>query len=99
VAVPGQSGAAGSSRVYTLEVPEGALALTLRTTGGSGDVSLYVSVGAVATPASFTWTSAHPRTNSELVPINRPVAGTYYITVFGETDYSGVEVLGKFVVR
>jgi hypothetical protein len=99
VAVPGQSGAAGSSRVYTLEVPEGALALTLRTTGGSGDVSLYVSVGAVATPASFTWTSAHPRTNSELVPINRPAAGTYYITVFGETDYSGVEVLGKFVVR
>ena len=28
--------------------------------------------------------------------IGRPVAGTYYVTVVGETDYSGVTVLGNF---
>lgn len=97
VALSGQSGRAGSSTVYALEVPAGALALTLKTKGNRGDVSIYVNVGSVATPASFTWKSTHPHTSNELIPISHPVAGTYYITMFGETDYSDVEILGKFV--
>ncbi len=99
VVASGQSGAAGSSRVYTLEVPTGALALSLRTLGGKGDVSIYVKVGSAATPSSFTWKSAHARTNSEVVSVSRPVAGTYFVTVVGETDYSGVSVLGNFTAR
>ena len=99
VVATGQSGAAGSSRTYTLDVPSGALALSLRTLGGKGDVSIYVKVGTAATPSSFTWKSVHPRTNSEVVSIARPVAGTYYVTVFGESDYSGVSVLGNYTAR
>lgn len=99
VTVPGQSGAAASSKVYTLEVPAGALGLSLRTLGGTGDVTVYVKLGSQASPADYDWKSVHARTNSEAVMITRPVAGTYYLTVYGETDYSGVTVLGNFTQR
>jgi hypothetical protein len=97
--VPGQSGAAASSKVYTLEVPAGALGLSLRTLGGTGDVTVYVKLGSQASPTDYGWKSVHARTNSEAVMITRPVAGTYYLTVYGETDYSGVTVLGNFTQR
>ena len=97
VSVPGQAGKAGASKVYTLDVPAGALALSLRTLGGSGDVSIYVKVGSAATPAAYSWKSVHAGTNSEAVSISRPAAGTYYVTVVGETAYSGVTVLGSFL--
>jgi hypothetical protein len=96
VAVSGQAGLAGSSKFYQIEVPAGALGLTLRTQGGTGDVSIYVKVGSVATPSSYTAKSVHAGTNSESVMIARPVAGTYYMTVEGESDYSGVTVLSTF---
>lgn len=99
VTVPGQSGKALASKVYTLEVPTGALGLSLRTLGGTGDVSIYVKLGSQATPADFTWKSGHARTNSESVMIARPAAGTYYVTVVGESDYSGVTVLGNYTQR
>jgi len=96
VTMPSQAGKAGASKVYTLEVPAGSIALSLRTLGGSGDVSIYVKGGSAATPSDYTWKSTHARTNSEAVMIGRPAAGTYYMTVVGETDYSGVTVLGNF---
>jgi len=95
VSLTGQSGSAGASKVYKLDVPAGALGLSLRTLGGTGDVSLYVKQGAAATAASYDFKSAHPG-NNESVVITRPAAGTYYVTVVGETAYSGVTVLGKF---
>jgi hypothetical protein len=94
--MPGQSGLAGSSKVYTLDVPVGALALTLRTSGGSGDVSLYVKVGSAATASSYTYKSTRAGNNTETVMIGHPAAGTYYMTVVGETDYSGLTVVGNF---
>lgn len=99
VLTSGQSGMAGAGKVYTLAVPAGAVGLRLRTSGGTGDVSLYANVGSTATPSSFTWKSVHPRTNQEMVVIGNPVAGTYYLTVFGETDYSNVGILGDFIMR
>lgn len=99
VFVAKQGGAPGSSRIYTLDVPAGAVALTMSTLGGSGDVSMYVKIGSAATPSDFTWKSTRARSNTERVSIGRPVPGTYYITVFGESDYSGVTVLGNFTVR
>lgn len=91
-----QSGNAGSSKVYTIDVPAGAVGLSLRTLGGGGDVSIYVKVGEAATASSYTYKSAHANTSVESVAIARPTAGTYYVTVVGETDYSGVTVFGNF---
>jgi len=96
VMVTGQSGKAGSSKVYKIDVPNGAIGLSLRTSGGIGDVSLYVKVGDEPNAANYTYKSVHAGTNNESLVVARPVAGTYYIAVIGETDYSGVTVLGSF---
>jgi len=95
VTLAGQSGSAGGSTVYTLEVPAGAVALSLRTYGGSGNVSVYAKVGAAGSATDHAYQSARPG-NSESVVVARPAAGTWYLTVVGETAYSGVSVLGSF---
>lgn len=99
VALVDQSGRAGDSRVYEVVVPTGSLGLSMRTLSGRGDVSIYVKLNEVAAPDDFTWKSVHAGTVVESVIINRPVAGTYKITVVGETDFSGVSVLSNFTVR
>lgn len=96
VIVAAQTGKAGTSKSYQIDVPAGALGLSLRTSGGTGDVSIYVKVGEVAGPANYTYKSVHAGTNSESVMIARPAAGTYNMTVVGETDYSGVSVLSTY---
>jgi serine protease len=95
VTLTNQSGAAGSSTVYTLVVPTGALALTLRTMGGIGDVSIYVKAGAAASATVYDFKSVHAG-NAESVAISRPTATTYYVTVVGESAYSGVNVIGSY---
>ncbi|MCX7512632.1 PPC domain-containing protein [Frateuria sp. STR12] len=92
----GQAGSAGVATVYKLDVPAGALALNLRTYGGTGDVSVYVKVGAPGGPEDYDYKSVH-RGNNEAVANTRPVAGTYYVTVVGETAYSGLGVMGSFL--
>ena len=98
VMLVGQSGSAGASTVYKLDVPVGALALTLRTLGGSGNVSLYVKVGSAGSATDYVFKSAPTTGTSKSVSISRPVVATYYVTVVGDSAYSGVTVLGTFTV-
>ena len=98
VMLAGQSGAAGASTVYKLDVPTGALALTLRTLGGTGNVSLYVKVGSAGSATDYAFKSAAGTGTSKSVSISRPVVGTYYITIVGDSAYSGVTALGMFTV-
>ena len=98
VMLAGQSGAAGDSTVYKLDVPAGALALTLRTLGGTGNVSLYVKVGSAGSATDYAFKSAAGTGTSKSVSISRPVVGTYYITIVGDSAYSGVTALGTFTV-
>lgn len=97
VTLPGQSGSAGGQAVYSLVVPAGARGLSLRTYGGSGNVSVYVKLGAAGDASNHDYKSARPG-NSESVVVGRPAAGTWYVTVVGETAYSGLNVLGSFTV-
>ena len=97
VVLANQSGAAGSSTVYTLDVPAGALALTLRTLGGTGNVSIYVKAGSAASATNYDFKSAAGTGTAKSVAISRPVAATYYVTVVGDAAYSGVSVSGNFV--
>ena len=52
-AVGGISGAYGSQRYYTIEVPAGARTLSISIAGSSGDADLYVRRG--AQPTLSTW--------------------------------------------
>ena len=91
----GQSGAKGSQAVYRIDVPAGTGKLSVRTTGGSGDVTLYLKRGAPATPDDYHCRSDHPGTGESVV-LNRPAAGSWYVTVVGKTAYRGVSVQGSY---
>ena len=89
-------GPAGSSQQFTLVVPAGAATLTFRTSGGSGDVSLYVQRNSAASASSNIAMSAHPNTNTESVTMRTPAAGTYYVTVTSPSVFTGVSVEGLY---
>lgn len=94
-AVGNQVGAAGEGLLYEIAVPAGTKALNLRTFGGVGDVTLYVSRDVVPTSAAFERKSAKFG-NAETVAYTYPQAGTYYVRVLGEQAFSGVSVLGVY---
>ncbi|MFD0739590.1 S8 family peptidase [Lysobacter koreensis] len=94
VAVTGVSGAAGGSKLYSIDVPAGSSLLNLMTYGGSGNVSLYVSRDVRPTTTAYGFRSMRPG-NNETVRISAPVAGTYYLLVQGETNFSGLSVQAR----
>jgi RHS repeat-associated protein len=91
------SGASASTTQFSLQVPAGALGLSMRTLGGTGDVALYVKFGEPASVTNYDFVSEHLGTNSEAVVVTRPGAGTYYLAVVGGTGaYANVTVLGTY---
>jgi len=93
VAVTGVAGAAGSEAVYSFQAEAGKV-LTFMTYGGSGDVSLYVSFDAAPSSTDFDAKSTRAG-NSETVRINKPQAGTYYVTVVGAASFAGVSLVAR----
>ncbi|MFZ0869235.1 MAG: protease pro-enzyme activation domain-containing protein [Rhodanobacter sp.] len=89
-------GPAGSSQQFTLVVPAGTATLTLRTSGGSGDVTLYVKRNGAAGASAYDYVSAHPNGNTEAVTIRNPLAGVYYLTVTSPSVFTGVSVEGLY---
>ncbi|KAG9597189.1 hypothetical protein KCV01_g9213, partial [Aureobasidium melanogenum] len=97
VALSGQSAPAGGTLAYSIVVPAGARSLALRTFGGSGDVTIYVKNGGVASASAYDYRSAKPATNSETVTLARPDAGTWYVTVdAGGKPFTNVTVQASF---
>ncbi len=96
LALSGLAGETGESKLYKLKVPAGARGLVLRTFGGSGDVSLYVSQGTIPTVASHDYVVAHVG-NNESVVITHPASGTCYVLVMGVKSFSKVSVQATYV--
>jgi hypothetical protein len=92
-ALGNQKGAAGASTVYLLTVPANAKTLTLRTFGGSGDVSISVT-----DPNGKVKDQPNRPGNSEPFTAGKPAAGTWTLTVKGVKAYSGVSVLGAYTL-
>ena len=89
------TGGVGSETLYSIEVPAGVRGpLSIVTSGGSGDVSLHVSLDE-APGETGTWNSARPG-NAETIRINAPEAGTYYIKLVGVRAYSNVTLQARF---
>lgn len=87
-------GAVGEQTLYKVVVPAGARSLSVTTSGGAGDVDLLVSRERAPTLAASDASSAR-KGNNEVVRVNRPQAGTWYIKLVGQRDYSGVRVEAK----
>lgn len=95
VALTGLSGAAGSSTLYSIEVPAGENLLSVMSYGGSGDVSVYVSAGEAPTAENHDRGSARPG-NNETVRVAQPEAATYYVLVVGERAFSRVSLQARY---
>ena len=91
VPVVGNGASSGGALFYKVVVPASARALVIRTFGGAGDVSLYVSKDTVPTVNTHDAASVHGGNNESVVNA-RPAAGTYYVLV---TDAKN---LGNFQV-
>ena len=74
----------------TSAVPAGASNLSFTTSGGSGDMDLYVKSG--STPTDTVYDCRPYRTgNAETCTFNNPTAGSvYYVNVRAYSSFSGV---------
>jgi len=93
VEVKGLSGAAASEKLYSFDAAAGAV-LSFMTYGGTGNVSVYVSLGSEPTTTDFDAKSSRAG-NSETVRFTAPAAGTYYIKLVGAAAYSGVTLVAR----
>ncbi|WDS35672.1 S8 family serine peptidase [Pseudoxanthomonas sp.] len=87
------SGAAGSETLYSFEAIAGKT-LSFITLGGTGNVSLYVSLDEEPTSTSFDAKSTRAG-NNETVRFTAPKAGTYYIKLVGTAAYAGVTLTAR----
>ncbi len=91
VPVTGQAGAAGQELNYTVVIPAGRTTLTIASSGGTGDVDLYVKKGSAPTTTSYDC-RPYVSGNTETCTFNAPAAATYYIKLRGYTAFSGVSL-------
>lgn len=95
VAVTGLSGAAGSERRYTVQIPSGASDLQIRISGGSGDADLYVRRAQEPTLQTYDC-RPYLNGNNETCTFASPQAGTWHVMVRGYSAYSGVTLVATW---
>lgn len=87
----GLAGATNNSASYSVQVPAGATNLVVSTSGGTGDVDLFVKAGTAPTLQSYDCSSKN-NGNTESCGIVSPAAGTYHVLLNGYAAYSGVSL-------
>ena len=80
--------ASGSSASFVVQVPPNATNLVVTTSGGTGDVDLYVKYGALPTLASHDCVSARSG-NAEMCGFATPRSGNYHILLNSFASYKG----------
>jgi serine protease len=95
VPVTGLAGASGSQTFFKITVPAGQTQLVVHTSGGTGDVDLYVRKGSKPTTSTF---DCRPfiNGNNETCTITNPAAADYFIMLRGFASYSGVSLVAHF---
>jgi hypothetical protein len=88
-------GYAGGQTLFMILIPEGQTELTVRTSGGRGDVDLYVQFSAAPTLSVLSHRGAG-RTTDETVSVPNPKAGWWYVMLEGSSNYSGVTLSASF---
>ena len=95
VPVTGLSLATGAQKTYTFNVPSGATAANFSTSGGSGDVDLYIQLGSAPTTTTYLQKS-DGSTTAENIALTNPTAGTYYVLLNGYSAPSNFQVLASY---
>ena len=106
--LPGMSGVAGSETFYRVTVARGTAGLTVSTSGGTGNVDLYVrkdkpaacqmvdAYTALKQPCTYDLKSSNSG-NSESIHIENPDPGEWYIDLSAYAAYSGVTLRVEIV--
>jgi hypothetical protein len=79
----------GGALNYTYAVPAGKTAMKFETSGGSGDVDLYVKWGSAPTTTSYDC-RPYAAGNAEACTFNPAKTGTYYVMLRAYSSFSGV---------
>lgn len=93
--VTGLGASTGGWLHYTLAVPAGASNLVVSTSGGTGDGDLYVRFGAQPTSASYDC-RPYKSGNAETCTIASPQAGTYHVSVYAYSTFSGLSLTASY---
>ena len=86
------SGNAGNWMDFPVEVPAGMGSFNATISGGSGDADLYVRYISKPTTTSYNC-RPYQTGNNESCAIANPQAGTWYVSLRGYTNYSGVNLV------
>ena len=89
------SGSTGNQKNYSFAVDSCADTVTISTSGGSGDVDLYVRFGAAPTTTTYTC-RPYLNGNNETCTFSPPQTGTYYIMLRAYSTYSGVTLSAEY---
>lgn len=88
-------GAAGSTLMFTLDVPVGATNLNFTLSGGAGDADLYVKYATAPTTSNYDC-RPYLSGNNESCNISLIQAGTYHVMIRGYSSYSNASLTASF---
>ena len=83
--------AAGSQRLFTVNVPAGTGTLRVQLRDGTGDADLVIRHGTRPQTGLYDCVSEEPNTLEECI-IDAPAAGTWYVLVVGHAAYRDVRL-------
>jgi hypothetical protein len=89
------SGAAGQQALYFFEVAAGSTNLNFTTSGGSGNLDVYLKQGSAPTRLDYLKKSTG-KTNAESIEVAVPGAGMYYVLLDAQSAVSNASLLGSF---
>jgi hypothetical protein len=78
-----------------IDVPPGATKLIIKTSGGSGDMDLYVNFSIPADEDRWDYRPFKVG-NNESVVVNNPAAGTWWVMMHAYTSYASVKLTAEF---
>lgn len=88
-------GEPGEGVTFKIEVPPDAENFVVKTTGGTGDVDLFLRYNAHPTPTQWDF-SSESDDSTELIRLATPVAGTWYVRFVGLTSFRGVKLTASY---
>jgi leucyl aminopeptidase len=90
-----QSATTGNSITWVMNVPSGATNLKFVTSGGTGDMDMYVKFGSAPTDTVYDC-RPYASGNAETCNIATAQAGTYYVRLKAYSTFSGVSLTGSY---
>jgi len=89
------AGLKGEEQSFIVNVPQNATLLSISTSGGTGDVDLYVRYELAASTSDYDCRPYKPG-NNEVCDIEPITSGVYHVMLRGYSDYSDVHLVAHY---